>query len=425
MLAALLVTVSCQLRAQSDTDLRLERITLYQLARVVLGEVLRVPYVVEGGLIASDEVATVDVRSVSPSAARAILEGLLRSRGFELGQEGAVTVVRRRVDPKEPEVMFTYRPKFRSVAYLQGAVRSFVARGRFAGAAAAAAPSGTAIGQPGQPGYAPAASAAVPAQSGVTGVIPVSGAVLASQDVLMFEGSAADVEKVSRLVADLDVRAREVVVRAHVFEVGSTSSDGSAVTLALNLLKGKLLGSASTGSFPYSLGVNIGGIDVAFSILQSDGRFKVVSSPTLRIKNGEHGKLTVGSEVPVLGAVSVNSAGQALQSVEYRSSGVIFDLRPEVFEASIYLTIQEQVSSFVNTVSGVNGSPTLLKRELVSNLGVKSGEVIVLGGLEESRTTAARSGLPGFLSFLQSKSLEESRSEIILLLEARSLDGSE
>ncbi len=111
-----------------------------------------------------------------------------------------------------------------------------------------------------------------------------------------------------------------------------------------------------------------------------------------------------------------------MQSVEYRSSGVILDLRAEVLEEAVYLMVQQQVSTFVPTTTGVNASPTLLKRELTTNLWLKAGDVVVLGGLDELRTSEARSGMPGWLSFLSARSSAQTRSELILLLEASVAD---
>ena len=399
---------------------------------MVLGELLQERYVLDGALIAAEDVATVDVRSIDPKGARTLLEGLLRSRGFVLERQDGVTVVKRLERPSEPERVFVYRPKFRSVAYLQGAIHSFVPRGRFAGAGSnVGAVPGSVSGASGGTAAAGAVSANQAGgvssaqnypQSAVTSVVPGQGAVLASQDVLVFEGVDAEVSKVEKLISELDQPAREVVVRAYVFEVGSTASHGSAVSLALNLLGGRLTGSTPAANLAYSVGLRVGGIEAAYSVLNSDSRFKVLSSPTLRLRSGEHGKLSVGSEVPVLGAVSLSSTGQPVQSVEYRSSGVILDLRAEVLEEAIYLMLQQQVSSFVATTTGVNASPTLLKRDLTTNFGLKSGEVAVIGGLEEFRGSDARSGLPGFLSFLSSRSRDESRSELILLLEASVVD---
>ncbi|HZR02223.1 MAG TPA: hypothetical protein VFA81_03510, partial [Burkholderiales bacterium] len=408
----------------SDVDIRLERVTLYQLSRLVLGELLHEPYVLDGSLIAAEDVATLDVRRIEPAKARELLETLLRARGFLLEHEVGVTIVKRQERRLDRERLFVYRPRFRSVSYLQGAIRSFVPNGRFAGTGPgiSAGAQGKVGGQAGAPPAAAPAASAYP-QSAVTSVVPAQGPVLASQDVLIFEGAEAEVGKLEKLVSQLDLPGHEVVVKAYVFEVGSSVSEGSAVSLAVNLLGGRVRASTAAAQLPNLGTVQVAGIEAAYAVLQSDSRFKVLSSPALRIRSGEHGKLSVGSEVPVLGAVSISSTGQPVQSVEYRASGVILELRAEVFEGAVYLTVQQQVSTFVPTTTGVNASPTLLKRELTTNLGLKTGDVAVLGGLDELRDSEGRSGLPGFLSFLSSRTSDRSRSELILLLEATVVDG--
>lgn len=261
------------------------------------------------------------------------------------------------------------------------------------------------------------------AQSAVTSVVPAQGPVFASQDVLVFEGNEAEVSKVRKLIDELDRPAREAVVKAYVLEVGSTSSDASGVSLAVNLLGGRVSAATAGQTLPNTATVRIAGIEAAYSILHSDSRFRVLSSPTLRIRSGERGKLIVGSEVPVLGAVSISSTGQPVQSIDYRSSGVILDLRAEILEEAVYLVVQQQVSTFVPTSTGVNTSPTLLKRELTTTLTMKSGEVVVMGGLEDGRASEASSGPPGWLSFLGGRSRDTSRSELILMLEATAAEG--
>ena len=114
----------------------------------------------------------------------------------------------------------------------------------------------------------------------------------------------------------------------------------------------------------------------------------------------------------MLGALSFpQGSGQAVQSVEYRSSGVIFDIRPTVREAVVELAISQQLSDFVKTTTGVNNSPTLPKRELKTTVGVQDGDVIVLGGLVENKTTRSKDGLSFLPRFLDTSSAEDSASE--------------
>ena len=48
---------------------------------------------------------------------------------------------------------------------------------------------------------------------------------------------------------------------------------------------------------------------------------------------------------------------------------------------------------------------------------LRGGEVVVLGGLDEYRKSEARSSLPGLLSIFGSRSRDQARSELVLLIE--------
>ena len=106
--------------------------------------------------------------------------------------------------------------------------------------------------------------------------------------------------------------------------------------------------------------------------------------------------LTSGQQVPVLGAVSYQGDNSTpVQSVEYRDSGVILRVRPVVHRDVIDLDIAQELSNFVRTDTGVNATPTLIKRALTNRLSLRSGDVIVLGGLTEDRDERAKSGFLG------------------------------
>src|ERR1035437_1745200 len=85
---------------------------------------------------------------------------------------------------------------------------------------------------------------------------------------------------------------------------------------------------------------------------------------SMRVKSGASARFSVGNETPVLGAVSYQQNGSSVQSVEYRPSGVILDLKPFVRSVGIDLTGFQQLSNFAVTDTGVNSSPPLSKREL-------------------------------------------------------------
>lgn len=396
----------------------------------MFGEVLREGYVFDSAFTEYDKAATLAVLGLSNAELRRVFGELIAQHGFALTKRGAINYVGLPDKREGASELLVYRPKFRTVAYLQGAIRSFLPRGLFAGGGlGAGAMAAGVVGPTGKP-VAAAASSAAPggaggAQSAVGGIIPGQGAVLASQDVFVFEGPAAEVEKARRLLEQLDVAAGEVLVKAVVFEVATTSADGSAVALALRLTASKLALGGSAGLVASTLAnsatVRLGGIEAVYSALASDSRFKVVTAPSLRVRSGEVAKLSVGSDVPVLGAVTVSASGQPVQSVDYRSSGVMLELWPSVLADLVQLGLSQQVSSFVNTTSGVNQSPTLLKREITTSISVRPDEVVMLGGLDEQRESADSAGLPFFPDWLRSRGSDHRRSELLLLLELRAL----
>ena|SRR5450759_1529629 len=113
--------------------------------------------------------------------------------------------------------------------------------------------------------------------------------------------------------------------------------------------------------------------------------------------------------------------GSPVQSVNYQSSGVMLDIRPVVLVDSVLVTLTQEISNFTSTDTGVNGSPTLLKGELASKVAVKSGELILLGDLEKPSATVAGSGLPFLPRWLRSQSSDESRTDLIVMLQVNVL----
>ena len=96
---------------------------------------------------------------------------------------------------------------------------------------------------------------------------------------------------------------------------------------------------------------------------------------------------------------------------------MFFDLRPVVRDDVVDLDVTQQISNFVKTETGVNNSPTLIKREVKTSLSLQDCDVVVLGGLAEEKETGSKSGLSFVPAFLQSRGHENSKSEILLVLQ--------
>ena len=223
-------------------------------------------------------------------------------------------------------------------------------------------------------------------------------------------------EREAILVA-LDVAGGEVVLKAAVYEVGYDRREGSAVQLAIKLagVSGSVAGNLLSG---VSFKIAQGGIEAVVSALDADARFKSVSRPQVRVKNGAQARFSVGQDVPVLGQVQSDRAGNALQSIDYKQSGVILTATPEIREGVIELSLAQELSNFVVTKTGVNGSPTLIKRSVNTKLGLVPGEVVVLAGLQDDQEDETQNRMP-WLGWLLGRERQEKRSEILVFIEVQ------
>jgi general secretion pathway protein D len=400
-------TVSMALddRSKQPAKFDFQAVSVSQIIGLVYLDALQQPYVIDPSILKDDRAVSFRFDSAKGDF-RQFWRAFLESLGFVVETRGGVDFV----SVKKPDSLvaptyevFVYRPRYRSLPYLVDVLGSVFRQGAFS-------IQRNLKTQPGDvsPSNVSPSSAA--------------GQIQSESDTMIFQGSADDVLKLKRLLTQVDVAAGEVVVSAIVYEVTTGQSDVTAYSLALSLLGGKLGATMGGGVGVLANAVTFknSNIEMAFSALSGDSRFKAVSTPRLRVKSGAVARLIVGQEVPVLGAVSYPQAGAApVQSVEYRSSGVILGLSPVIRDAGVDLVVDQQISDFVKTETGVNNSPTLIKRALSTTVLVSDGELIVLGGLTQDKVSTGSSG-PSFLpSIFRSSNFSDSKTEVLLLMQVQ------
>lgn len=235
-------------------------------------------------------------------------------------------------------------------------------------------------------------------------------------DVLVFSASESIRKRLEAVLKVVDVPAQAITIRAALIEYSDAKD--KANSLGLNVLQNKIgltykAGSALANSITFTGAT----VQAALSAIEGDSRFSYLSQPMLRVLDGESARLSVGSDVPVRGAVSTDKSGNALQSVEYHSSGVILNVSPKISGDLITLRIDQQISSFGATTTSNIDSPSLFKRQASTVVDVKRGQLIVLAGLDEDKETDTHSGLSFLPNWMGSHSNSKSKSQVLLLLE--------
>lgn len=412
-LAVLLLALSCN--AFGQVAIHLDQVRLDEFARVVYGDILKTNYVVDNSLIKDDRRISVHLELPREgSEARRVLDGVLSGAGVSLSEQAGVVFLQPVKEGKVDEDFVYYRPRYRSVAYLLDLLAAVFPPGSFSTQRVVP----TKTDQQPQMLSAPSTTPTTD-KSRDTGTNALA-LLDKSPDALVFKGTPDTIKRFQQLIAQVDSATPELMVKAVVFEVSTDHKEQSALSLALSIVGGKSniqLGSASPGDG--SIVFKSGSLDVVYQALAMDSRFKVVSAPKLRVLSGSTARLTVGSDTPVLGHLQVDRNGNPVQSVEYKPSGVILDLKPQIREDVAELQILQQISNFIPTTTGVNNSPTLVKRELSTSVGVRSDEVLVLGGLDEDKDSQDKGGMSWLPDFLRPGGLQRTKSEILLILQAQ------
>ena len=384
-----------------DTSFNFNQIAVSQAVSLIYGEVLKTDYVIDPEVLTDARLVSFRYRK-SDGQVRPFALAFLKSLGYTVVNSSGVDYVTKVKPPSElaavDDEVKVYRPRFRDGSYLSR-VLSPLFKGKF-----------TVTRQ-----------IAPPVNSGVTQNVPASsaaGVIDQDADILLFNGSAKEILMLDKLLGQVDVSKGEIAVKAVIYEVSGTKNEGSAFQALFNLLTSKVGVSinASAKDLGNSLKISAVGFEALVTAVSSDSRFKLMSQPRLRVRSGEQAKIVVGQDVPTLGAVTYQQGGNAVQSVQYQSAGTILSITPQVRDDVIDAKVSQQLSNFVATTTGVNASPTLIKRSLDTSITAASGDVIVLGGLTESKETNSKNGL-SFIPWSLGRQAEDVTVDVLVILQ--------
>ena len=140
---------------------------------------------------------------------------------------------------------------------------------------------------------------------------------------------------------------------------------------------------------------------VVMNAAAGKNKLKVLSAPHLMTADNHEAHILVGEEVPIVTTQS-NSANSTtrgtsdiLQNIQYRDTGVILTVLPQVnSEGLVNMQIHQEVSQVKKEITGGIDSPTFSTRESETTVVVQSGESIVIGGIIDDIVDRSRTGIP-------------------------------
>lgn len=137
-------------------------------------------------------------------------------------------------------------------------------------------------------------------------------------------------------------------------------------------------------------------VDATLEAIAINNDVQLLARPSLTVTNNQEGEIQIGSQVPVEQGQSLGNAGVATTNIQYRDTGIVLSITPQINNDGIVnLIIRQELSSVDGGATGVNNNPVFNNQEINTTVVVRDGENVVLGGLIQTDTENLNSGVPG------------------------------
>jgi len=317
-----------------------------------------------------------------------------------------------------------------SVQYNPGAAASGVAQVQGANPAMMADGTGTYLG--GQMGFG--------AQGRIPRVVPNP-----MDNSLIIQGTPAEYEGIHKILRQLDIPPRQVLIDAKIYEVALTGAFANGIAVYLQdrnnpatgsptLSTRKVVAALANGSVGLSAGALVGQSRELLAFMSSqevETRSRVIAAPSIIATDSIAANINVGTEVPTLASqavTGVQSGGSSLfaNTIQNRQTGVTLSITARVNPSGVVtLIVNQDVSSPQAPASGGIQSPSFSKRSLNTQVTVEDGDTIAIGGIINESNTYSTNGFP-FLHRLPvigaafgSRSYGKERTELVVFMTPR------
>jgi type IV pilus assembly protein PilQ len=268
---------------------------------------------------------------------------------------------------------------------------------------------------------------------------------------LVVKDLSLNIDRMARLLRNLDQRVPQVLIEAKIVEVSSnyareigiqwggqytggntivsggatgvtSSSSGGSTTTTIPAIGSSTFypqtgdvgrtGNAYVVNLPAAIAAGAGGglglaftrlmggklaLDLQLSAMQTTGNGKILSSPRVLTMNNREAKISSGTDIPIKILSSTAISGGNTLGVQIISATLSLSAIPTITNdnrIALVIKVDKAEPDFSRTVDGV---PTIARREASAQLVVNNGETVVLGGILVKNESLSDAGIP-FLS---------------------------
>ena len=243
---------------------------------------------------------------------------------------------------------------------------------------------------------------------------------------IVFRGSRSDADRIKDMLNVLDVPQKQVSIQAEIVSMTKTDSDHLGVSWSWTPLSGSI--NIGTGQSSYANTT----FSATLEAMITAGTAKMMARPNIMTANNKPGIINVGEQIPMLSSVQQTSDNTTNNSTNFYTldrvqTGIILQFTPKInqdnsinADISVEVSEPEQIQLF----AGVNDYK-IYKRSASTNLQLKNGETIVIGGLIHNQNSQDNSKVWGLgdiplIGWLfKSKGTDSKDEELVIFLTAK------
>ena len=244
----------------------------------------------------------------------------------------------------------------------------------------------------------PAAVDTTPGQGGDT---------LSIRDRLVVNDYPENIRSIQETLAQVDLQPPQVLIEVTYLkavldektEFGidfQKLTDGASVALGTSGISSTGFATAVTGTGGLSIGILDSNVNTFIRALETTNDTTILANPKIMALNKQAGKIIIGNRDGYLSSESVSDGGTSTQEVEFLETGTVLEFRPFICKDGMIrmeLYPKQSTGEVVEVASGTV-LPNETTTEVMTNVMVKDGKTIVLGGLFQEETTLSRSQIP-------------------------------
>lgn len=265
--------------------------------------------------------------------------------------------------------------------------------------------------------------------------------VVADEDnnALLIYATSKEYRKIEMALTKLDVSPAQIMIEASIIEVTLNDSLEYGLEWAFKGgLGGGDIGTGTLGNttstslstltqgFSYTLANPAGSIQAVLNALATDSLLNVISTPSIMVLDNKTASIKVGTDTPVKSG-STTSNGVVSDTISFKETGVSLEVTPSVNAGGMVTMQVSQKVIDVGAIDTASGQRSFLNREFNTEIAVRSGESVVLGGLIRENQTDGSTGVPGLHSLpvvgalFGKKTTKKIKTELLVILTPRVL----